>query len=66
MTGFFFACNFYDEMYTSVHESKCFDLDFAEKNDWILSVATISNLNFDSVRKQITQNKSFLPPPKIK
>jgi len=24
---FFFACNFLDGMYTSVRESKCFDLD---------------------------------------
>jgi hypothetical protein len=29
--GFFFLCNFLDGMYTSVHESECFDLDFAEK-----------------------------------
>ena len=26
-----FACDFLDGMYTSVHESECFDLDFAEK-----------------------------------
>ena len=30
-SGFFFACDFLDGMYTSVHESECFDLDFAEK-----------------------------------
>ena len=31
MADFFFLCNFLDGMYTSVHESECFDLDFAEK-----------------------------------
>ena len=31
MAHFIFACNFLDGMYTSVHVSECFDLDFAEK-----------------------------------
>jgi hypothetical protein len=31
MAYFIFACSFLDGMYTSVHVSECFDLDFAEK-----------------------------------
>ena len=31
IADFFFACDFLDGMYTSVHESEYFDLDFAEK-----------------------------------
>ena len=45
MADLFFACNFFDGMYTSVHESKCFDLNFAEVNDGFLSVTEINNLN---------------------
>ena len=58
MADFFFASNFVDGMYTSVHESKCFDLNFAEVNDGFLSVTEINNLNlvFSEKKKSLRIN----------
>ena len=58
MADFFFACYFVDGMYTSVHESKCFELNFAEVNDGFLSVTEINNLNlvFSEKKKSLRIN----------
>ena len=63
MADFFFLCNFLDGMYTSVHESKCFELNFAEVNDGFLSVTEINNLNlvFSEKKKSLRINIHPIP-----